>query len=304
MRLIHKTALGVTALATAAVLTGCTGGGNDKASGGEPRSAVQALQAAAKKTEEAKSAKVEMTISMPEAAGGDMKMSGVLGWDPIVMDVTASGAAFAEQGAPGEMRMLWVDDVMYMNAGEEAIGGKPWLKMDFNAMLKMAEESGEAGALDGMSKSIQNMNRQDPVKQMALLLGSPSIKRVGEEKVDGVDAERYSGTLTMKEALEASGSSLGDYLTEEEYKELLGNMEKSGVKGFDINAWVNEDDLPVKIDMKMDSPEGEIVMSQTYKDYGTSVSVQPPPAGETADMLQMIKDLQEAGANLESSEGL
>ncbi|HZG04628.1 MAG TPA: hypothetical protein VE546_13835 [Streptomyces sp.] len=295
MRLIRKAALGATALTAAVALSGCSGGGSDKAAGernAEPRSIVQALRAVAKKTDEARTAKVEMTMSMPGAAGGEMKMSGVTGWNPTVMDVTATGSALAQDGGPGEMRMLWVDNVMYMQVDEESaesFGGKPWLKMDLQAM---AEKSGDENLVKSMTGGLQDMN-QDPAQQMGLLLDSPNIKRVGKETIDGVATEHYSGTLTMKEALEANSST--DFLTEEERKELLDGMEKSGVKGFDIEVWVDERDYPAKIDMTMDSPEGTMTISQRYSDYGTPVSVKAPPAGETTDLMEMFEELGKAG---------
>ncbi len=55
------------------------------------------LQAAFKKTSEAKSSKVRMTVQTSGAAAqsGTMEMSGVQGWDPAVMDVTMKGSGFA-----------------------------------------------------------------------------------------------------------------------------------------------------------------------------------------------------------------
>jgi hypothetical protein len=295
MRLMRRTAFGTTALAVTAVLAGCSGdgGGGERAArdGGHPRSIVQALTAAAEKAGEARTARVELTMSVP-GAGGGMRMSGVTGWDPLVMDVTASGGMLAQAGGPDEMRMLWVDDVMYMNVGEEGsegFGGKPWVKMDLRAI---AERSGDERALESMTGGLQDMNRS-PSQQTALLLDSPSIERVGEEKVGGVPTEHYSGTLTMEEALAADSSS--DHLTAEEREELLGAMEKSGVKGFDIDVWVDERDYPAKIDMTMDSPQGEITVSQTYSDYGTPVSVKAPPASETTDLMEAFEGIGEAG---------
>jgi hypothetical protein len=294
MRLMRRTAFGTTALAVTALLAGCSGdggGGERGARDGEPRSIVQALTAAAERAGEARTARVELTMSVP-GAGGGMRMSGVTGWDPLVMDVTASGGMLGQAGGPDEVRMLWVDDVMYMNVGEEGsegFGGKPWVKMDLRAI---AERSGDGRALESMTGGLQDMNRS-PSQQTALLLDSPSIERVGEEKVGGVPTEHYSGTLTMEEALAADSSS--DHLTAEEREELLGAMEKSGVKGFDIDVWVDERDYPAKIDMTMDSPQGEITVSQTYSDYGTPVSVRAPSASETTDLMEALEEIGGAG---------
>lgn len=231
-----------------------------------------------------------MTMSMPGAVGGDMRMSGVMGWNPTAMDMTMEGGGLPQATSSEGMRVLWVDNVMYMHVGEEAgeqSGGKPWMKMDLQAL---ADESGDEQLARSMTSSLENMN-QDPARQMGLLLDSPDIRRVGEEKLDGVAVEHYKGTLTMEEALKADSSA--DYLTAEERETLLNGMEKSGVEGFDIEVWVDDRDFPVKTDMTMDSPQGEIVVSQTYSDFGVPVSVKAPPAGETVDFVEVLRELGE-----------
>ncbi|MTE20518.1 hypothetical protein F0L17_15675 [Streptomyces sp. TRM43335] len=296
MRLTNRLTLGAAALAATVALTGCSGGGGETRSErdqGEPRSIVQALQAAVKKTGEVRTARVEATMSMPGALGGETRMSGVMGWDPAVLDMTMEGAGFPGQGSSEGMRVLWVDDVLYMNVGEgvgegagEVFGGKTWMKMDLQAM---ADASGDDQLARSMTSSLENMN-QDPSRQMGLLLDSPNIQRVGEEKIEGVATEHYKGTLTMAEALEAESS---ENLTKQEREELLGGMEEAGIKGFDIEVWVDDRDFPVKTNMTMDSPQGEVVVSQTYSDFGTPVSVKAPPADETADFMEVIRELGE-----------
>ncbi len=105
MTVVVRRALG-TAAATALLCTGAVacGGGSDKGTESDAQSHSQitrALTAAYEKTSEVKSAKVEMTMKMPSSpmasatGGGTMKMSGTMGWDPTVMDMTMSGSALA-----------------------------------------------------------------------------------------------------------------------------------------------------------------------------------------------------------------
>ncbi|MFF2844892.1 hypothetical protein ACFVT5_01000 [Streptomyces sp. NPDC058001] len=278
-----------------------TGGGSKGAKADQqPHSkaaVAKAITAAYKKTAAAKSAHVEMTMKMPAGAadgGGDMKMSGLMGWDPTVMDMTASGSAFAgAAGGPDKIRMVWQDNVMYMDMGAEAakdMDGKRWMKMDLNAI---AEQSGDDKMAKQLTGSIDSAN-QDPAQQLAMLLDSPNLKHVGSEKIDGQQTEHYKGKLTVTEMMESNDSL--DVFSESERDEILKNIEKAGITGYDTEVWVNEDDYPARMDIAMDNAEGTVDISMKYSDYGTAVKVSPPAAKDTFDLMEMLKDLEELGA--------
>lgn len=285
------TLAGTAALVLAGGAVGCGAEKSDGASGSE-RTVQQVLTAAYEKTAEAKSAKVEMTMSMSAAmdGGGEATMTGVMGWDPTVMDVTMKGSMLAtEPGAPEQVRMIWRDNVMYMDMGAESakdMDGKRWMKLDLAAAAKA---SGDEAVAKQMTSGLENMN-QNPAEQLALLLESPNLKHVGSEKIDGVETEHYKGTLTVKEVLETNEGL--DLLKPKEREQLLENIEKSGIKGYDTEVWVNEDDLPVRMDVGMKTPQGNVDMSMKFSDYGAKAEVEVPPAGETFDLFEMLKGLE------------
>ncbi|MBT2409574.1 hypothetical protein J7I94_03195 [Streptomyces sp. ISL-12] len=292
------TLAGIAALVLAGGAVGC---GAEK-DGAAERTVHQVITAAYEKTAEAKSAKIEMTMSMPTAAGGDMTMSGVMGWDPTVMDMTMKGSAFAAAGAnaPDQMRMIWQDNVMYMDMGAEAakdMGGKRWMKFDLAAV---AEASGDEALAKQMTSSLENVN-QNPAEQLAMMLESPSLKHVGTEKIGGVEADHYKGMLTVKEMMESNESL--DVLEPAERKQLLDNIEKSGVKGYDTEVWVDENDLPVRMDVTIESPEGDIDTSMKFSDYGAKAEVEVPPASETTDLFEMLKSMGDALGDLSDATG-
>ncbi|GGZ16284.1 DUF6612 family protein [Streptomyces poonensis] len=276
---------GIAALVVAGGAVGCgTGDGSE-------RTVQQVLTAAFERTAEAKSAKVEMTMSTPAAmdGGGDMTMSGVMGWDPTVMDLTMKGSMLgAGADAPEQTRMIWQDDVMYMDMGAASakeMDGKRWMKVDLAAA---AEASGDEELAKQMTSELQNMN-QDPTEQLAMLLESPNLKHLGSEKIDGVEAEHYKGTLTVKEMMESNDSL--DVLKPKEREQLFESIEKAGIKGYDTEVWVNEDDLPVRMDVTIESPEGDIDMSMKLSDYGAKTEVEVPPADDTLDLFEMLQGL-------------
>ncbi|CAL9547831.1 hypothetical protein SUDANB15_04352 [Streptomyces sp. enrichment culture] len=306
-----RAGVSLTAVAVVAGVAGCQdgdGGGKKKAAdSSESRVQTQnemteVLQAAFKNTSEAKSSKVRMTMSMPAGVegGGTMELSGVQGWDPAVMDVTMKGSALTagDPDAPEQVRMIMLDNAMYMDMGEKQaaeMDGKRWMKMDFAAI---AEESGDAELQKQMTSGMENMN-QDPAQQLALLLESPNLKHVGPEKVDGVQTQHYKGTLSFEEMLDANKSF--DMLSEKEREELTANVKKSGLKGYDTQVWVNEDNYPVKMVVGMKMPQGTMNMTAHYSDYGAKADVQAPPAGETFDLMEMLKELEGLGAESEAS---
>ncbi|MFC8421722.1 hypothetical protein ACFUN7_12690 [Streptomyces sp. NPDC057236] len=298
----------LTAAAVVAGVAGCQdgdGGGTKKKATDSTESEVQTqnemtkvLQAAFKNTSEAKSSKVRMTMTMPAGVdgGGTVELSGVQGWDPAVMDVTMKGSALAagDPDAPERIRMIMLDNAMYMDMGAKQaaeMDGKRWMKMDFAAI---AEASGDAEIQKQMTSGLENMN-QDPAQQLALLLESPNLKHVGPEKVDGVQTQHYKGTLSFDEMID--GNESFDLLSEEEREELTANVEKAGLKGYDTEVWVNEDNYPVKMVVGMKMPQGTMNMTANYSDYGAKAEVEAPPAAETFDLMEMLKELEDLGAD-------
>ncbi|MFF9220176.1 LolA-like protein [Streptomyces viridosporus] len=294
-----RAGVSLTAVAVVVGVAGCQDGdGGGKKAAGAAESQTQnemtkVLQAAFEKTSEAKSSKVRMTMSMPAGAGGGgtVELSGVQGWDPAVMDVTMTGSALTEGGpdAPDEVRMIMLNNVMYMDMGEKQaaeMDGKRWMKMDFAAI---AEASGDAEVQQQMTSGLENMN-QDPSKQLAMLLESPNLKHVGPEKVDGVQAQHYKGTLSFEEMVDANESF--DMLSAEQREDLIANVEKTGLKGYDTQIWVNEDNYPVKMVVGVKMAQGTMNMTAHYSDYGAEAEVQAPPAKDTFDLMGMMQELE------------
>ncbi|MFI1013594.1 hypothetical protein [Streptomyces sp. NPDC020965] len=289
-----RAGVSLTALAVTVGVAGC---GSE--TGNSERSVSQVLTAAYKNTAKAKSAKVKMTVVTPSgmADSGTMEISGLMGWDPTVMDMTVSGAALqADPEMPKEIRMMWQNNIMYMDMGTKTakeLGGKRWMKIDLGAAAKLA---GDSALQKQMTGGLESMD-QDPADQLALLLSSPNVKQVGKEKIDGAETRHYKGTLTVDEVIAADSKAL-KVLDEAQKKALIATIKKQGIKGYDIETWVNEDDYPVKTDVTLQTPEGKIEMNGTYSDYGSKATVTPPPAAETTDLMKMLKELS---AGLESA---
>lgn len=303
-----RAGVSVAAVAVIAGVAGCQDGdkgdsGKKAAGAGEQvqtrDETTKVIQAAYKKTSAANSAKVKMTMDMkmPAAPGesGTMEMTGIQSWNPAAMDITMTGSALtaADPEAPKESRMIMLDQVMYVDMGAKQaaeMDGKRWMKLDLKAA---AEASGDPAAQKQMTGGLENMN-QDPAQQLALLLESPNLKHVGSEKVNGGDTEHYKGTLTFEQMLNANKQS--EFLTAKERDQLVANMKKIGMKGYDTEVWVNQDGYPARMVVDMKMAQGTMKMRADYTEYGAKATVQAPPAKDTFDLFEMLKGLKGAGA--------
>ncbi|WP_058046836.1 hypothetical protein [Streptomyces roseifaciens] len=298
--------LSVTTVALLAGVTACGGDekGDKGASGASGKAekpaaagvAAEAVNAAFKKTQSVKSARFKMTMKMPGL--GDqpvtLESSGVMGWDPSVVDQRMTGAGLpGKDGAPAEARSITIGSVTYTDVGPEAAAkndGKRWLKIDLAEMAK--ESGGDSKALQQLMGGGQSQS-QDPAKQMALLKESPNVKLVGEETVEGKQARHYKGTLSADEAVKSNKSLEG--LDEKDRQQLLDSIKQAGVTQYDMDVWVNSDDLPVKLVMNMDTTKGRMEITQNLSDFGAKADVQAPPADQTVDLLEKLKKMKETG---------
>ncbi|MFJ4920042.1 hypothetical protein [Streptomyces sp. NPDC088725] len=295
-------------LAAVAVIAGIAGcqsgdGGTKEGASGEKKtqsqpqaatSPVDVITAAYKKTAAAKSAKVRMNMTVPGEADNTMEMTGTMGWDPMVMDITMDGSALqGEPDAPKAVRVVWIDNAMYMDLGAAAakdMDGKRWMKFDLDAEAAGKGNGAAKGGpeMKALTGGLDDMN-QDPAQQLALLLESPSLKHVGSEKVDGVQADHYKGRFTVDEMIKSNKSF--DVLSPEERKKMLDGLKKAGVTSYDTEVWVNSDSYPVRMDTRMSTTEGEITASIHYSDYGVKAAVSAPPKNETVDLMEMLAGL-------------
>ncbi|MEV5510446.1 hypothetical protein [Streptomyces orinoci] len=289
-----KSLRSVCALAAAAFaltsVTACGGDKSDKsdkgASSASPADqgkspvaqAISALRKAATATDGAHSAKVEGTTTM--AATGTMNMNGALDWaDGVQGDVTISGgqgAMGALMKGPGGMHARYLKDAYYVNIGEASpqmaaqLGGKHWIKYDYDWMAK---KLGPSGAY--LKDQMQNNN---PTRSVQMLIGSGDVRQVGTETVRNVKATHYSGTIDVSRMAEKQ-SSLG----KDQLDQLKRQLQQSGATTEQVDVWVSDDNLLVKKVEKANGGSGTTESTVYYSDYGTKVSAGAPDASDTVD---------------------
>ncbi|NLU66958.1 hypothetical protein HCC30_06680 [Streptomyces sp. HNM0574] len=264
-------------------LTACGGGskGDDANAGGGADGALAALKKASESTGKEQSAKVRGTQKQPMPQGEIVtETEGAIDWSSGSttgeMQITAKGSsAKAQPGAGKPTTVRYTEDAMYSETGDaaKAMGAKakPWMKIDYD---KLAEKSGAQGAL--VKDQAQNNN---PTRSVDMLIASGQVEKVGTDTVNGEQADHYSGTVKISDMTRMQSKNL----SKKEQEELVATMEKQGLKTQTVDVWINGDDLLVKKREKAKSKAGTMDSTVTYSDYGTKVTVEEPPAGDTMD---------------------
>lgn len=126
---------------------------------------------------------------------------------------------------------------------------------------------------------------------MKSLLASGDVKKVGKEDVRGVSATHYSGTVDVA-ALTAKNSELDA----DQLEQLKKQLSDAGITTETVDIWVDDNDLLVKKTERGEMKTGELNSTVYYSDYGTKVSVERPPADDTVDFAELLKQQQAAGA--------
>lgn len=284
------------ALAAALTSVAACGGSDDGKTKGEsrggsvlPADPVAALLAVQKKTGGANSAKIEGTTSMGTTMS--MKQTGALDWSDGItgsMEITYTGGTMADSmkqlGGDGTMQARYFKDGYAADMGPamaQQTGGKRWISYSYDDLAELGGASGAA-----MKDQMQNTAPDQGVKS---LLASGDVKKVGKEDVRGVSATHYSGTVDVAD-LTAKNSKL-DAAQLDELKKQLND---AGITTEKIDIWVDANDLLVKKTERGQMKTGELNSTVFYSDYGTKVTVERPPAGETIGFKELLQKQQGA----------
>ncbi|MGV9556472.1 hypothetical protein [Streptomyces sp. NPDC003401] len=281
----------VAALLTGAAACGPDPGGSagdeGSASSGEGGdsgfSPTAALRTAERSTGGADSAKVESTTTMGSVMA--MTADGSLGWgDGLTgtLTITYTGGTMADtmrQLGTTSMQARYLPDAYYARMGDafaEQAGGKHWIKYPYDALETLGGGSG-AYLKDQMENST-------PSRSVKLLLASGDVRRVGEETVRGERTTHYSGTVEVADLAGRNSS-----LDESQLAGLRKQLEQAGVTTETVDIWVDDDDLLVKKVEKGRSANGTYSQTAYYSDYGTPVDTEAPPAADTADFSELLR---------------
>jgi hypothetical protein len=240
-----------------------------------------AVAKAAKNTEDITSLRYRMSGTAPES--GRVKGEASMRLKPTIamsMKMTAP-----DEGATEAMEIRLVDKAMYIGGGAEMakkLDGKTWMKFDLSG-------SDTGKELDQMGSASQA--EQNPAAESAFLTGAKDVKKVGSEKVDGVETTHYTGTVTLDDLRASLKGGKAD--TRERREKSIKQYEKLGVDKLTMDMWVDGDDHTKQFRMKGAADKGPLDMTITFLDYNKPVNVTAPPAKDVADLAGMFKELEQ-----------
>ncbi|MER5640759.1 hypothetical protein ABT095_27895 [Kitasatospora sp. NPDC002227] len=243
-------------------------------------SVADAMSQTTKATSQYTSVKLKLSEKV-NAQGQDVDVtgSGTVSWQPVAMDMTMTVPGLsAEFGGDGSIRTLMSGTTMYMNMGDAAAaksGGKHWMKLDLTSL-------GTAG--QALADQMNSSSGNDPATQLKLFTSSPDIKRVGQESVNGVQSTHYTGTVDLTKLAAQQDASL---------KSLLTQSTKLGLSSMNLDLWVTDKGLPVRIhESTPATATTKFDVTVDYSDYSTTpVTVTAPPANDTNDLGAMLKGM-------------
>lgn len=278
MKLRHSTAwVGLTAAALVAV-TGC---GSDAAKETTDKAAeaitstdkiMAALTRATDRTEELGSAEVKMSTDL--GTGTPIAMDGTYSWgDGMAYDIQMDTRAAQMESLQDDptIHCLLVDGVYYYDVDPQASGpiaGKEWIKVDSSAVFGDSGSQAYKGGGDA----------GNPTASLKGLKYASDVENLGTETVNGQSATHYRAVLDEGDMGQFKDAYSGE-------DSMMGSL-TGGATTMEMDIWVNDKDLPVRLKQDM----GTLSISMDFAKFGATKDIDAPPAAQTADLTEMLKE--------------
>lgn len=274
-----RRALIACALAAAALSTAACGAGS-------AGNALQSVASAATKTAGIHTEKFHLDLAETVGPVGPLHVTADGSADNSTASVDATmnlSSVAALAGGTGGSSSEWQAHVILDGSGPSPIlylslpalqprlQGKTWLEADVG---KLAANAGV-----DLGRLLETVGNEDPTKALQLLQSVGSVSKVGTATVDGVGTTEYSGTIDVQKAVAALGPA---------GSKLLG---QSKVATIPVDVWIGGDGLVRRMHTTLSaSVHGMQTVSDLtldLSDFGTQVTITPPPAGQTLDITQL-----------------
>lgn len=249
-------------------------------------SPVERIRASSEKTLEAGSSKMFILVETTGDAEVKFEGEGAFDYETRKGTMTLDTSTLAAGGFPKELEMRLDGDIVYMNLGSILPGGKPWAKIDIS----------EASELGSQFASLSQLGtNNDPSNTLAFVEGvTDDVKVLGEEEVRGTKTTHYSAVINLDEAEGAAE-------TEEAKQAIRHTKEQLGTSTIPGEFWLDAEGRLRRyrstIDLStINNPSGESVTGTSTTtmelfDFGTDVDVEAPPADETTDLADLLKNM-------------
>ncbi|MQA10088.1 MAG: hypothetical protein GEU98_16340 [Pseudonocardiaceae bacterium] len=193
-----------------------------------------------------------------------------------------SAIAMTMDAAGQQMEMRFVDQTIYIKMPQGTPGAnpaKPWMKITPGGNDPMSKMLGDMG---------QMAEQNDPSKMLEQIEKSGTITKSEETQLAGAKTTHYWIKLDLAKLAGQAPAGMS--------KQSLEQMRKAGVDSLPMQLWMNQDNLPVKVEMDMtamiaqaakqagqQAPQGKAQMSMRYTDWGAKVAVEAPPTSQVGE---------------------
>jgi hypothetical protein len=254
-----------------ALVAGCSQASDPgHANGSSGPTPQQAIQLAAAHTKLVNS--LTATFSAQGSGSAAISMAGTLSEqihprllaEADIPTVTALG-----QTMPGGIKEILTGQAIYMRLGalSQLPGGKSWLELPFS-------ELGKAAGGVNLGQIVQQAQNSDPLQQTRLLTGANGVHKVGTSTINGVPVTEYAGYYTIQAAAERLPAS-----SRAGFEQAAA---KAGLTGADFRIWLDDQQLPRKLELTEHGSVESLAMTIVVTSINQPVSVQLPPASQTA----------------------
>jgi hypothetical protein len=239
-------AIGVAVLLVAAVVAVLAAGDDGKGGGGLALVSKAGAAALSKETArfELESRTTGGGVNLTITGSGHIDLKTGAG----TFDLTTSGRKVhtLSDGKTAWLRMEGLEQV--------TPGGKPWVAVD-------AEEARAQGGGSGA----------DQLGYLQGLSASSGVRRVGEQDIRGEHTTHYKLDLDVAE-LQAR--------VPEGLRQSIAPLRAAGLTTVPAEVWLDDDGLPVRYVIRFDISGVTSTTTMDFSDFGSRVSVDPPPAGD------------------------
>ena len=261
-------ALTVSGVAVLALSLGACGGGDDSAapatsssttaSPATELSAFQVVQASAKQSQEAGSAKFSLNVD-GSTGGTPVQLSGEGSFDADAQAVQMAVTLPAQAGG-GEVTLRMVGGSVYLSGAPMTAQGQ-WMQVP----------------LDAAASSGLDTSQLDPTKALEQLQAvAEDVQEVPAVNVRGVQAKGYSGTIDAAKAVAALPA-------EQQTEEAKAAAAEIGSVPFTL--YVDDQNRPVRMTEQVEVDETSTVsISMDYYDWGSDVDIAAPDAGSVTQV--------------------
>jgi hypothetical protein len=273
-------------VAAAALTAGCGQAAVKSSSPPKPKPSKGLISESAAATADAGTARTAYTMKMTGLPGAS---GGVTARGTGVVDFSSRSTAvrlhmtIPQAGMTLDMSERLVGTTIYMRS--PLLAGatrKPWIKLDLQKLAKAQGFDMNAAMSAGGS---------DPSQMLAYLNGaSDSVDRVGTDAVRGTQTTHYHVVLDLLKIANTVPAANRAAVR----RTLRREVELLGTHTMPIDVWIDSQGLVRRehFDISMQPPTAptplDLEMTIDFFDFGAPVHVEPPPAGQVADLADLV----------------